>query len=276
MWRWDQGRMAYFQYDVLRTISEFVTNHDLRNSQPAVIRAETGLTFPPQAYAPWRNYARILKLCLIVSEEGYRAIPTDIAAILSQTGTVTCDEYLHFLAQATTDPSPALSNWDNQGRIRHPLCFTLKYILARVAILGQHETSIDQIIGAYIESDFDGDEDENDFAGLVGANSNHVDVTHQLSQNRRRQSRESIKFLSQISYLYTTRDSVIVALSREDAVQIFQAITPVQGPHPYKDHTESMVTKRFAGSQYSSGMGLFMTSLTIKQRPSRTSLTVDL
>ena len=238
MWRWDQGRIAYFQYDLLRAIAEFVILHDFRHSASDFIRNETGLGFPPQRYAPWRNYARVLKLCLLVSENHNQIVPTDVANLLARPGTVTCDEYLHFLAEATTDPSPALSNWNNQANIRHPLCFTLRYLLSRVAVLGRYETSIDQIIGVYIGSGFDGGEDENAFAELAQADNNYVQLALSLSQDQRRQSRESIKFLCQISYLYSTDSQVIVALSREDAEEIFRELTPVQGPHSSDGNAE--------------------------------------
>ena len=231
MWRWDQGRIVYFQYDTLRTVSEFVALYDFRNSESDFIRGETGLLFPPQNYTPWRNYARALKLCLLVSENLNRVIATDVARLLSQPGAVTCDEYLHFIAEATTDPSPALTNWNNQLRIRHPLCFSLRYLLSRVAVLGNHETTIDQIIGAYIASGFNGDEDENAYAELARADVNYAQHARQLPQDRRRQSRESIKFLCQISYLYSTDNRVIVALSRDDAEQIFRDLAPIQGPY---------------------------------------------
>lgn len=251
MWRWDQGRIAYFQYDLLRTVSEFVTLHDFRNTPPEFIRNRTGLDFRPANYTPWRNYARALKLCLLVSEYMNQAIPTDVARLLAQPGAVTCDEYLHFIAEAASDPSPALTNWNNQAQIRHPLCFTLRYILSRVAVLGQFETSIDQVIGAYIRSGFSGDENEEDFARLCQANADYSHLARQLDGDQRRQSRESIKFLCQISYLYSTGNEVIVALSREDAEQIFRDIAPVQGPyHADGDEEIRRVATLFRGGGF--------------------------
>ena len=238
MWGWEQGRMAYFQYDVLRAVSQFALDHDLRNTAPEIIRNNTGLEFPPRDYTPWRNYARSFKLCLIVSEEDDRAVPTDVAAILARPGAVTCDEYLHFLAEATTDPSPALSNWNNRGLLRHPLCFSLKYILAKIAVLGDHATTINEIVGAYVESAFDGDEDETDVVNLLHNQSNYVSTARQLSQDRLRQSRESIKFLCQISYLHSTGSQVIGSLSQVDAADIFRDITPIQGPHSLDGNEE--------------------------------------
>ncbi len=240
MWRWDQGRMAYFQYDVLRAMSEFALTHDVRNTPADIIRDLTGLEFLPVHYHPWRNYARVLKLCLIACELEDKAVATDIATILAQPGAVTCDEYIHFLAEATTDPSPGLNNWNNQALIRYPLAFTLKYILAKTAVLDNRETSINEIIGAYIESGFSGDEDETDFVNTILHNDNYADAARNLTADQLRQSRESVKFLCQISYLHSTGNQVIAALSREDAAEIFRDITPIGGPHN-ADGTEEIL-----------------------------------
>lgn len=230
MWNWEQGRLHYFQYDELRTVSRFVVSNDIRNAPAHVIRSETGLDFLPVHYTPWRNYARVYKLCLIVSEVGDTGAATDIARILAKPGVVTCDEYLHFLAEATTDPSPALSSWKHNGRIRYPLCFALKYILANIAVKQSNISAINEIIGAYVSSDFDGDEDNADFVALLNRDVDYRDTLRPFrGRDRLRQARESIKFLCQLSYLHTYRNDIIATLSPEDASTIFESIAPVGG-----------------------------------------------
>jgi hypothetical protein len=117
MWHWDQGRLAYFQFDALRQLASFVKANDFKTADRAQILAETGLPFKaPAKYRPWRNYSRTLKSCLLVSEVNGCAQPTPVADVLSQSGLVTCDEYLHFLASAFTEPSPALDLFKNRKR----------------------------------------------------------------------------------------------------------------------------------------------------------------
>ena len=167
MWNWDQRRLHYFQYDELRAVSKFAVSNDLRNTPAQIIRSETRLDFPPTEYSPWRNYARVYKLCLLASEIDSIAVPTDVARILAIDGAVTCDEYVHFLVEATTSPSPALSTWTPNARIRHPLCFSLKYILAKIAVHENPFSTINEIIGAYVRSDFKGGESVDDFVALL-------------------------------------------------------------------------------------------------------------
>lgn len=82
---------------------------------------------------------------------------TALGELLAKDGEVTTDEYLHFLAQATTQPSPALSGWNHTARLRYPLLFALRFILARAA---QHQpvTDIAGIVDGYVQSGFVGDE----------------------------------------------------------------------------------------------------------------------
>lgn len=231
--------MQYFQYDTLRTMANFIVNNDFKNSNPEFIRQVTHLPFSaPITHSPWRNYSRIYKLCLLVSESQGIAIPTDIARILSQPGAVTCDEYVHFLVEATTDPSPALSDWadaDSAMERRNPLCFSLKYILAKVAGFNEYITPINEIIGAYIYSGFNGDESDTEFLSLMAKRDQYPD----LVRNRDlRQARESIKFLSQISYLHNTASDIVVSLSKEDAHEIFHSLNPISGPHEIDGNLE--------------------------------------
>ena len=231
MWHWEQGRLAYFQHDALRAIARLAVSGDLRQTNREVFRSETGLEFPPHdaSYAPWRNYSRIFKLCLVVSEVDGQAMPTDIAKILAQPGMVTCDEYIHFLVLTTTHPSPAFKNWNTTGAIKYPLAFSLKYILAKTAIYGPGDVNIDEIIGAFCVTGFDGTEDDTDFIRVVKNNQNYVDAARQLAHNVHRQARESIKFLCQISYLHSRRSNVVCALAAQDAMVIFEEIEPVLG-----------------------------------------------
>ena len=231
MWSWDQGRMPYFQFDALRAISRFAVHSDLRVTQSETIRAQTGLDFPPPHYEPWRNYARSFKLCMMVREQNGRAVPTDVALILARDGSVTCDEYLHFLAEATTDPSPALSGWNSLANIRYPLCFALRYILAKASVLGNPITEINEIIGAYMASQFIGGESGTDFVRLLNSDSDFASVARERDSASIRQARESIMFLCQISYLHCNRNQIMASLSTDDATHIFEEIGPILGPY---------------------------------------------
>lgn len=213
MWRWEQGRLEYFQFDELRKIAKFGGHSDLRHATQGELKATTGLPFYPIKYLPWRNYSRLFQIAMIAIPKGdARSELTALGEFLSQDGRVTTDEYLHFLATATTDPSPALSGWDHTANLRYPLLFVLRFLLAR-ATQGIANTKISEIVHAYKASGFVGSESQMDFLGIIDIG-NVTPAAH-------RQANESIKVLAQLSYLTATRDSVGVSLAKEDANDLF-------------------------------------------------------
>ena len=231
MWKWDQGHLEYFQFDAIRQIASFVAECDFKQASRTALRAETGLSFSaPATHGPWRNYSRALKLCLLVSEQSGKAQATPVAHILAQPGAVTCDEYLHFLARAFTSPSPALQGWEPRASFRYPLLFALKYLLTKSAITDERFASVDEIIGAYRVTGFAGDEDEGAFIGAVGRRSSYEARGQSSPEHLRRQARESLKVIAQISYLYIKAGKIIVSLNPVDAKEIFEDLAPIIGP----------------------------------------------
>ena len=127
--------------------------------------------------------SRVFKLCMLMSEQNGVAIPTAVAEMLAQDGMTTCDDYLQFIIRATTDPSPALSGWNNRvdsQTVRYPLCFSLKYMLAKVAMVNEPIIQINEIIGAYHHSGFTGGESDEDFNALLVDRSAYAEIASSL------------------------------------------------------------------------------------------------
>lgn len=239
MWHWDQGHLAYFQFDALRQIASFVEAHDFKEADRPELLAATGLEFPaPPTHSPWRNYSRVLKLCLLVSEVDGRAQATPVAHLLSEPGSTTCDEYLHFLVRAFTEPAPALENWRPNAQFRYPLLFALKYLLTKAVIADAPVASFDEIIGAYRRSGFDGDENDERFIAAIGADVGYEDAGRGVRENFRRQACESLQVISQISYLHVRGNHISVSLHREDAQAMFQELAPIIGPRAREREAE--------------------------------------
>jgi hypothetical protein len=211
-------------------MSAFVVKRDFKTAGRPELKAETGLDFAaPATHSPWRNYSRVLKLCLLVSEVGEVARPTRIAQLLAVPGSVTCDEYLHFLARAFTDPSPALEGWDSSVRSRFPLLFTLRYLLTKRAVLHEPVSTLTEIFGAYRQTGFYGDEPEAEFIGAVSRRKRFESVGHSITDDVR-QARESLKVISQISYMHLERQSIVLSISAPSALSILKELCAVQGP----------------------------------------------
>lgn len=228
MWHWDQGRLAYFQFDELRKIAKYVIENDFRDAEKDDLLAVTGLPFSaPATHSAWRNYSRILKIALLVREAQGRAEPTPVALALARPGEVTCDEYLHFLACAFTEPSPALQDWRPDAPFRYPLLFALKYLLIKTRMgVDSPSATLAEIVGAYGSSGFVGDEREDEFAGVALAASAHPSF---VAGRDYRQERESLRVIAQLSYLHYEGQTLSVALTASDAANLFEQLMPVDG-----------------------------------------------
>lgn len=226
MWNWEQGRLEYFQFDELRKVARFGAVHDLRAATRRDLADAVGLSFLPDdaAYKPWRNYGRLFQIAMIAIPHGRESAKlTALGQLLAEDGRVTSDEYLHFLAQATTQPSPALSAWDHTAPLRYPLLFTLRFILAR-ATQDQRTTDIADIIDSYRLSQFRGDEGQEEFLRVLNAYTGRS-----LHRSAIRQPAESVKVLAQLSYLTATTSHVSVSLTPSDAAALFDDLKPVRG-----------------------------------------------
>lgn len=237
-WNWEQGRLEYFQFDELRKVARFGAANDLRTANRHDLKAAVGLPFLPDndAYPPWRNYARLFQIAMIATPQGRGSRLTRLGELLSKDGQVTTDDYLHFLARATTQPSPALREWDEWGHtapLRYPLLFVLRFILAR-ATQGDAVTDIADIVSSYMRSGFRGDERQEDFISILGTGTEHGRRTGAM-----RQPSESIKVLAQLSYLTATSRQITVSLVPTDAADLFDDLSPVLG-QPLADRTDEI------------------------------------
>lgn len=258
MWHWDQGHLPYFQFDSIRKIASLVIQRDFKSFSRPELLAATGLGFPaPAGYTPWRNYGRAMKLCLLVSEIDKVVVPTDAAQILAQPGSVTCDEYFHFLIRSFTEPAPALKDWRHDSPLRYPLLFSLKYLLLKVATGKALVSTRNEIIGAYFLSKFDGSEDKESFVELISKSAESEAIAVEFSNDDKnadllRQTNESLKVIAQISYLHAKQSDLIASISPEDAWDIFVDLTPISGPRELERNQEiQRLGKLFVSGGYS-------------------------
>lgn len=83
MWRWDQGRLLYFQFDVLRDIAKTLVKFDnadiskCENLFRQTLVTETGMPFLPDYYTVKRNYSRVFQCSFLAKFMGNQiVVPT--------------------------------------------------------------------------------------------------------------------------------------------------------------------------------------------------------
>ena len=74
IWRWDQGRLNYFQYNNLHLIVQAIIDLDGTtinvkdlDTLRYVLEKETNLPFSPQSYKVWRNYKRVFECSMLAT-----------------------------------------------------------------------------------------------------------------------------------------------------------------------------------------------------------------
>ncbi len=204
-------------------------NHDLKEIDRRTAQGETRLPFYPANYIQvWRNYARTFKTSLLVYEHHGRAQPTPLANALASEGEITADEYFHFIARSFTDPFPVFREWSSNSIPRYPLAFALKYGLAKLAHLDVRDCELSEILDAYQSSGFVGSEDYESFARLVERQSAATMVFFPSNSSSARQARESLKVMSQISYLHYDGRSLDFSLDGSDARHLLERLQPIE------------------------------------------------
>ena len=90
-WRWDQGRLEYFNYSSIRSIANVLLSLegiDMEKGGEDILRThlelETGLPFLPKSYAVWRNYARVFQCAMLATKIDGRLFVTDLCRKLKQ------------------------------------------------------------------------------------------------------------------------------------------------------------------------------------------------
>ncbi|NHZ72566.1 MAG: HNH endonuclease, partial [Aquificales bacterium] len=115
-WRWDQGRLDYFNFDNFRTIAQVLVSLNGVNIQtPGIdplrkpLVMQTDLPFAPESYTVWRNYARIFKWTMVAARIDHQLMVTDVCRKIADPSDDGwgVDEYLSFIIPRLYYPSPA-------------------------------------------------------------------------------------------------------------------------------------------------------------------------
>ena len=165
MWRWDQGRLLYFRFDVLREIAKVLVNFDNCDLGPVgeifrqKIMDDTGMPFAPNRidYPVKRNYKRVFQC----------AFPK-----------------FRF-------PFPAFDDYNPNDTRIYPFCAILKYLIAQQELGVESKISLDEVVSYLIANNCTGEED--------------IDFYKQLTPKEcsidPRQIREMLIFVSQLNIL---------------------------------------------------------------------------
>lgn len=202
MWRWDQGRLLYFQFDVLRDIAKVLVkfdNADISHCEQLfrdTLVRETGMPFLPEHYTIKRNYSRVFQCSFLARFMNNNLLASDICRDLANPdGSIkSVDDYLFNYISKFRFPFPAFDNYNATEQRVYPFCAILKYLIARRDLGIEAKLSLDDIFQYIIGNSCTGFEDIEYYKMLTP-------VAYDYSDTERRQLREMVIFISQLSVL---------------------------------------------------------------------------
>ena len=202
MWRWDQGRLLYFNFDTLCKIAKSLirfNNVDITECESlfrAILTAETNMPFLPEHYTIKRNYSRVFQCSFLANFIGNNLIVTDFCRNLAnQNGNFkNPDDYFFQYISKFRFPFPAFDNYNTQEKRVYPFCAIIKFLMARQEMNVESVISINDVFNYIIANNCTGLENLTYYKNLLPKN-------YTFTETERRQLREMLIFISQLSIL---------------------------------------------------------------------------
>lgn len=248
IWRWDQGRLSYFNYDNLRHISQVLVDIEgieinVPGFDPLRLPLEigTGMPFSPASYKVWRNYKRVFECALLASNLDNRLYVSDICKKVATEKEVDVDEYLSLVIPRFRFPFPAFQEYDPEDLQIYPFCVILKYLIGTYKVAGTASLTLEETFGLLIGNDCTGQEAIKHYQSLTSTGYSPAGDEH-------RQVREMLIYISQLSILKWHNGRLMLDITEEDLQEYddFAHITtplPLPKPSAMKEAEFATVTK---------------------------------
>ncbi len=225
LWRFDQGRLDYFQFDEIKRIALAlmdVNGIPKPNVGDDILRQALS-TYSPRPFAPtnytvWRNYKRVFGCLLLATEVAGRIVCTDLCKTLTNdAGEIDVDDYMRHFATNFYYPSPVFDGYNCFDQQIFPAVAIIKFLLSGYLVRGKNSITVDEINGYLIANDVTGLEPLNFYSTLK----------QKQSQADLRQPRELIRFISQFSFLKWDNPNLYLEVTnKEEALQIEGLLSP--------------------------------------------------
>ncbi len=229
LWRFDQGRLDYFQFDEIKRIALSLADVDgisKPNVEDDILRhvlANHSLRpFAPADYTVWRNYKRVFGCLLLATEMVGKIVCTDLCKILAtKSDEIDIDDYMRHFATHFYYPSPVFDGYNNTDPQTFPVVAIIKFLLSEYLVKGKNSITVDEI-GSHLIA--------NNVTGLESL-SFYSTLNPKKTNSDLRQPRELIRFISQFSFLKWNNPSLYLEITnKEEALQIEKLLAPQLTP----------------------------------------------
>lgn len=227
-WRWDQGRLDYFQLEEIQATAKALATFDKqlrpkgdeRDGLRDALALYSQRPFSPSHYKVWRNYKRVFGCQMLATEIGERIRCTELCLQFAS-GQIADDDYLIHLARRLSFPSPVFEDYDSNSAPVYPICAIVKLLVSDFLTIGKAELSIQRIISVIKGNGATGKESITAIAELPAP---EVELPQ---DDELRQIREMLIFFSQLSFLKWNNPELILDVSsKEEALAIASSFEP--------------------------------------------------
>ena len=225
VWRFDQGRLDYFQFDEIRRIAHALAEIDgidkptiEKDILREVLATHSGRPFAPVNYTVWRNYKRVFGCLLLATDITGKIICTDLCKILAaDAGDIDIDDYLRHFSINFYYPSPIFEGYNVNDKQVFPVLAIVKFLISEFLLRNKPIITTDDIANYLIANDVTGLEPLVFYANLQP----------KQFQGDFRQTRELIRFTSQFSFLKWSNPNLYLEVTdKEEALQILDLLEP--------------------------------------------------
>ncbi|MCM1520727.1 MAG: HNH endonuclease [Lachnoclostridium sp.] len=273
-WRWDQGRLLYFEFDVIRLMAKqllLFDGQDIKNCEPlfrSALMNGTGMPFAPEHYTVKRNYSRVFQCTFLANFVEDKLVVTDFCKQLADDNgdLQTPDDYFINFVNKFRFPFPAFQDYNvNEPRV-YPFCAIIKLLLAFNKIsLADARIEVEDVFSYLVANHCTGLEPLDYYTQLTPKN-------YDFSNDEKRQVREMLVFMSQLSFLKVHNhllylDSTynkevddiynylhpIISTPLVNRVQEFYSITQLKPGKIVIPQFEAIPTVDFAGVEFKEG-----------------------
>lgn len=239
-WRFDQGRLVYFQIDEIRRIASAL--YQLNGvKKPAsgevdvvrtVLAKHSTLPFLPSDYTVWRNYGRVFEAMLLATSARGHILTTDLCKWIAENpDDFDSDEYLAYFCQNFYYSSPIFEDYCHTDTRVYPGLAIIKFLISERIVKGRDHISIDDICRYLVPSNATGSEDINFYANLKPGKYN----------DDPRQLRELVRFISQFSFLkWENPNLYIEIIDKNELLAIEKTLTP-RITQAYEDRVKAIL-----------------------------------
>lgn len=227
-WRWDQGRLDYFRFDMIKCIAgvlcslENVSLKLTPDPLRSALISNTGLPFAPDHYRVWRNYARVFGCCLLATEVGDKLICSELCHRIAAPSPDDMDPEIYFgnFIRKFYYPSPVFLGYTASSKQHFPVCAVLKLLLARLRSGQPAVVTVDDIVRLILANFCTGREKIEHYVGLKPK-------AFTPAEGETRQIRELIRFISQISILKWSQPYLFLDIdpSNSEALQYVERLS---------------------------------------------------